>query len=60
AELTYADLSHADLKRADFTGARLFRTRLHRVDDDGATFTDRTLAQGDDPELLRAETFISS
>src|SRR5690606_10920628 len=57
ADLTYADFSGARIPDANFTGATLFRTKLHRVQDEGAIFDSRALALGDDPELLEAETW---
>jgi uncharacterized protein YjbI with pentapeptide repeats len=55
AELTYADFTHADLTKADLVRAKLFRAVLHRVRDEGALFTDRAAALGDDPDLAEAE-----
>ncbi|APR88235.1 Pentapeptide repeat family protein [Minicystis rosea] len=57
AELTYADFSHANVEGADFTGASLFRTRFHRTREDGAIFTNRAVALGDDASLAEAETW---
>jgi uncharacterized protein YjbI with pentapeptide repeats len=59
ASLSYADFSYADLRNADFTGARLLRARFHAVQDDGAQFTSRAAALGDDEELAKAERFQS-
>ena len=55
ADLTYADFSRSDLRNCDFSGARLFRAVLHRIQDEGATFTDRARALETDPELAEAE-----
>ncbi len=41
--------------RRIFPGAKLFRARFHQTRDAGATFTSRSAALGDDPELLEAE-----
>lgn len=57
AELTYADFSRADVRGADFTGAALFRARFHRTRDEGAIFTSRALALGDDEPLAEAEAW---
>ena len=57
AELEYADFSNADLTRADFSQAKLFRARFHRVRDEGAKFTSRAVALGDDEALAKAEAF---
>jgi uncharacterized protein YjbI with pentapeptide repeats len=57
ADLTYADFSRADVSGCDFTGATLFRAKLHRIKDQGALWSNRTLALGDDEELRRAEDF---
>jgi hypothetical protein len=56
SNLTYADFSHAELGGADFSGARMFRTRLHRVSDRGAKYPLlRAGALGDDEALAEAE-----
>lgn len=57
AELTYAEFLHTDISAADFSGASLFRTRFHRTKEDGVTFTNRSLALGDDETLAEAEDF---
>jgi uncharacterized protein YjbI with pentapeptide repeats len=57
AELMYADLSHADLREADFTGAGLFRARFHLTQEEGAIFTARAMALGNDESLAEAETW---
>ncbi len=54
-ELTEADFSHADISEADFSHATLFRTIFHRTKEEGTTFTDRSLAKGDDEKLAQAE-----
>jgi uncharacterized protein YjbI with pentapeptide repeats len=55
ADLTYADFSHANVSGADFSGATLFRAQFHVTKEDGAVFTDRSAALGDDEPLARAE-----
>ena len=57
ANLTYADFSYANIEGADFSRAKLFRARFHRTQEEGAKFTDRTLALGDDELLAEAEDF---
>ena len=57
AWIPYADFSHADLSGADLSGAKLFRAKLHGIQDEGALFTDRKSALGDDPELAEAENW---
>jgi uncharacterized protein YjbI with pentapeptide repeats len=58
ADLTYADFSHADVSAGDFSGATMFRTRLHRIKDEGTVWTlSKGAALGDNEELLEAETW---
>ncbi len=57
AKLDKAELNHADLTGCDLSGASLARTKLHGVTDDDATFTDRSAALEEDPELAAAESW---
>jgi uncharacterized protein YjbI with pentapeptide repeats len=54
-ELTYADFAEADIGEADFAGAKLFRTNLHLVRDDGAVIPNRAITLGTEPELAAAQ-----
>ena len=57
--MTYADFSYAVVEASNFSWASVFRARFHKTHEDGAVFTNRSLALGDDEELARAEEFVA-
>jgi uncharacterized protein YjbI with pentapeptide repeats len=59
ADLSYADFSHASLTKVQMTNANLFRTNLHSVIEEGASWrgSDRLLALATDEKRHAAETF---
>jgi len=45
--------------QCDFSHANVFRARFHMTKEDGAKFTDRSLARGEDKKLVKADTWES-